>query len=73
MIHSWIQAVLAKGKQPSMGHTFQNELSLGPIDDGMKRLAYLQRHFAIDISDKAVNNLCIMCNKHFLRLYLNEV
>ena len=36
-----------------------------PTEEDKKRLAYLQRRFVFTTVDKAGNNICIMCKKHY--------
>ena len=44
-----------------------------PSENDLQQLSYVHRHFVITTVDKAENNFCIMCKKHYLLMCLQEL
>ena len=42
-------------------------------ENDLQQLSYVHRHFVITTVDKAENNFCIMCKKHYLLMCLQEL
>ena len=74
-LQPWIDAVQMTARQAlntERGLTVETPKDL-PTEEDKKRLAYLQRRFVFTTIDKAGNNFCVMCKKHYIATCLREL
>jgi len=73
-LNKWIQAVQERAwaqAPPSLGHS--PEPRFHPQQEAKAKLRWLQRHMVFTTVDKASNNFCVVCKKHYLQQCLTEL
>lgn len=74
LLHPWVKEVQMTVDQTLFPVGLAAEAPTNVVTDAdKKRLGYLHKHFVFTTVDKAGNNFCIMCKKHYVQACLNEL
>ena len=75
-VTNWKNSILIRVEELLRDQNVLNATPPGnplPSENDLQQLYYIKRHFVITTVDKAENNFCIMCKKHYLLKCLEEL
>ena len=68
-LKTWVDHVLheARTHLHTLGHILhENDAGDVYMENNLTRLSFMHKHFVITTVDKAGNNVCIVCKKHYI-------